>query len=181
MRRAIPVGLLCFFVATTAFALGYKVSVDAPAAWANDTRSIAVVVTEGDPALNLEDLRKQIADQLVDQGRKLPFSVESDGEVAAVVGWDWSGKDPEAQRSAVFEKTKADALLEVQVPFARGPRFNQSGAEVRVRLRLILKTGETRMSGDCSAQAFNALSSPENIARHCALRIVGKALGKNLD
>lgn len=43
------------------------------------------------------------------------------------------------------------------------------------------KNAETRVSGDRSGQACYALSSPENIARHRALRVLGEALGKNLD
>lgn len=140
-----------------------------------------MVVTQAHEALNPEDLRQQISNQLADQAKKLPIKPIPDRVIAEIAGWDWSAAQPDELRAKVFEKSGADAILEVQAPFASSAKFGIRGSEVRVRARVVARDGTTKMSGDCSAQAFNTASSPENIARHCVLRLVGEALDLNLD
>lgn len=173
--------LLGVLAVSPAAAVGYKVETNAPKDWEANIARLAVVLTECDASLNCEDVRKQTAQRLAGQASKLPFKILQDREIEALVGWTWEKRGSGSDVAVVFEKTVADALFEIQVPFARGGAFGAKGAEVRVRARVIARDGDTRMSGDCSGQAFNTVSSPENIARHCALRILGEGLGANLD
>lgn len=73
------------------------------------------------------------------------------------------------------------AVLLIDIPHAGQSQFGKEGAEVHVSLRLVAADGKILMRGESSGKAWNTASSPENIARHVALRVLGKATGLNLD
>lgn len=68
-----------------------------------------------------------------------------------------------------------DALLELTIPRGEKGVLGWKGPEATVRLQLVTPTGDILMAGEGTGRARNTLSSPENIARATAERILKQA------
>ena len=179
-RQALIWFVIVAMGASAALASGYKDSVVAPKGWSDGIDRIAVFVTTGNEVINASEVESQVEAQLA-AAKKLPFTVLARSlkmERLMALGLD---SYDEARRAEILEALGVSAVLLMEIPHAGQSQFGREGAEVRVVLRLVEKDGKIRMRGESSGKAWNTASSPENIARHAALRVLGKATGLNLD
>ena len=179
-RSSIWTLFLLLGFAGAAFASGYKDTVVAPKGWSEGVERIAVFVTQGNEVINASQVESQLESQLAATS-KLPFRVVVPSvkmERLMALGLD---RYDDARRGEIIAALGVSALLLIDIPHAGQSQFGKEGAEVHVILRLVATDGKILMRGESSGKAWNTASSPENIARHAALRVLGKATARKLD
>lgn len=180
LRRSIFTLALLLGMTNAVFASGYKDTVVAPKGWSEGVERIAVFVTQGNEVINASQVESQVESQLAATS-KLPFRVVVPSvkmERMMAMGLD---RFDDARRGEIMTALGVSAVLLIDIPHAGQSQFGKEGAEVHVILRLVAADGKILMRGESSGKAWNTASSPENIARHAALRVLGKATGLNLD
>ena len=180
LRRSIFTMVLLLGMTSAVFASGYNDTVVAPKGWNEGVERIAVFVTQGNEVINASQVESQVESQLAATS-KLPFRVVVPSvkmERMMALGLD---RFDDARRGEIMTALGVSAVLLIDIPHAGQSQFGKEGAEVHVILRLVAADGKILMRGESSGKAWNTASSPENIARHAALRVLGKATGLNLD
>jgi len=178
--KAAVVLLVLAPIASATHASGYKDTVVAPSGWADGVERIAVFVTQGNEVINASEVESQVESKLAATS-KLPFRVVPHSlkmEQMMALGID---RYDESRRVEILTALGISAVLLIDIPHAGQSQFGREAAEVRVVLRVVAADGKILMRGESSGKAWNTASSPENIARHAVLRVVGKATGLNLD
>ncbi|MEO8275136.1 MAG: hypothetical protein ABI639_02895 [Thermoanaerobaculia bacterium] len=171
---------LLSFVANAVLASGYKDTVVAPKGWADGLDRIAVFVTQGNEVINSSEVESQVESTLA-ATRKLPFrTVVSSVKMERLMAMGLDRYD-DSRRAEALTALGVSAVLLIDIPHAGQSQFGKEGAEVHVILRVVAADGKILMRGESSGKAWNTASSPENIARHAILRVLGKATGLNLD
>jgi hypothetical protein len=179
-RLASSILIVLAALSVVAHASGYKDTVVAPKGWMDGLERIAVFVTQGNEVINGSEVETQVETKLAATG-KLPFRVVVPSvkmERMMALGMD---RYDETRRAEIIAALDVSAVLLIDIPHAGQSQFGREGAEVRVVLRVVAADGRILMRGESSGKAWNTASSPENIARHAVLRVLGKATGLNLD
>lgn len=170
LRRVAPTLVLLVLVPASASA-GYKVNVTAPDGFAEGLSRVAIVTTECGEGLNCRDIERQVR---VELNRMAPGFLVVSGVPEALLGLGSVDYTTDL-RAELAEELQVDALLELTLPRGEKGVAGWKGSEATVRLQLVTPTGEILMAGEGTGRARNTLSSPENIARATAERILKKA------
>ncbi|MEO8198754.1 MAG: hypothetical protein ABI689_18725 [Thermoanaerobaculia bacterium] len=152
----------------------------APKGWSEGVERIAVFVIQGNEVINASEVEAQVESQLAATS-KLPFRVVVPSvkmERMMALGLD---RFDDSRRAEIMSALGVSGVLLIEIPHAGQSQFGREGAEVHVILRMVAADGRILMRGESSGKAWNTASSPENIARHAVLRVLGKATALNLD
>lgn len=152
---------------------GYKVDVTTKPGFGEHLSKVVVVTVICHERLDCRDIERKIGAKIPDIAPKL-IVVPIDQVSQALLEVGKTKYEP-SLRQQLLSKFAADAVLEVDVPYGEKGVFGWKGSESAVSLRLIATDGTLLLAGQGSGRARNTLSSPENIAREIAERILDKA------
>ena len=167
----VALGLVLLILVPAVATAGYKANVTAPAGFADGLSRVAIVTSECGEGLDCRNVEQQVRVVLTRMAPGFQIVGGVHEALLSLGAVDYSTD----LRQKLADKLKVDALLELTLPKGEKGVFGWKGSEATVRLQLVKPTGEILMAGEGTGRARNTLSSPENIARTTAERILKKA------
>ena len=173
MRRwwLLPV-ILALATATPSLG-GFRINVMGDKGFAHGVSRVVLVTASCHEAMNCQEMEQQLAGEL--PRLKLPFVVIVGDPVRRALFDLGAEAYSSTLREQLAAELEAEALLEVEVPFAENRTITVRGSEARVKVRLVRPDGKILMVGEGAGRAINTLSYPESVARATIVKVLEEA------
>ena len=156
-----------------------KVTVTAPAGFAEGIKRIALVTPVCAPQLDCPDVIKRVTGTIQAE-LDLELVIVPDARVRDELFKKGATDFTPEHREELANALELDAFLEIDVLFAnRGDGYGgRKGSESKVAVRLVKPTGEILMSGSGFGRPMNVVTSPERVADRTVKEILERAFPK---